>query len=107
MNILSKQQWANTAPQRGIYDVHPNPDKVRRGRGGGTAARRDSVRVFTCACGTPSCVRCREVQAGSFLGSSPFLQNGVISSRLVVEPVETHHRVTPAVGQFISKDEKE
>jgi hypothetical protein len=26
--------------------MHPIPDKVRRGRGGGTAARRDCVRVF-------------------------------------------------------------
>jgi hypothetical protein len=30
----------NTAPQRGIHDVHPIPDKVRRGHGGG------SLRVF-------------------------------------------------------------
>ena len=26
----------NTAPRRGIFDVHPNPDNVRRGQGGGT-----------------------------------------------------------------------
>ena len=26
----------NTVPPGGIYDVHPNPDKVRRGRGGGS-----------------------------------------------------------------------
>jgi hypothetical protein len=32
---------ANTA-----CSVHPIPDKERRGHGGGTAARRDGVRVF-------------------------------------------------------------
>ena len=26
--------------------MHPTPDNVRRGHGGGTAARRDSVRIF-------------------------------------------------------------
>ena len=43
-----------------------------------------SLRVFTCACG--------QVQAGSFLSSSQFLQCSVILSRLVVEPVETQQR---------------
>jgi protein-S-isoprenylcysteine O-methyltransferase Ste14 len=33
------------------------------------------------------------------LASSWFRQSGGISSRLVVEPVETHQRVTPTVGQ--------
>jgi hypothetical protein len=27
--------WPNTAPLRGISDVQPIPDNVRRGRGGG------------------------------------------------------------------------
>ena len=30
----------NTAPLRGIYDVHPIPGKERRGHGGGTLRRR-------------------------------------------------------------------
>jgi len=33
------------------------------------------------------------VFSSSLLGSSQFRQSGVISSRLVVEPVETHQRV--------------
>jgi hypothetical protein len=42
--------------------VHPIPDKVHRGHGGGAAVvGRFAVRVFTCACG--------KVQAGSLHGS--------------------------------------
>jgi hypothetical protein len=36
----------NKALLCGICDVHPIPDKERRGHDGGTAARRDGVRVF-------------------------------------------------------------
>ncbi len=46
------------------------------------------------ACPVPSGPgRGGKVQAGSFLGSSQFCQSGVISSRLVVELVETHQRL--------------
>jgi hypothetical protein len=45
--------------------------------------------VFTCACGTPSCVRRREVQAGSFLGSGlvPLKWCCLVPPRRI-EPVE-------------------
>jgi hypothetical protein len=45
MNSPEKKNPPNTAPLCGIFDVHPIPDKVRRGHGG-TAARKDGVRVF-------------------------------------------------------------
>jgi len=62
------------------------PEEHRDCRGG-TAARRDGVRVFTCACPCPVPIQGRggKVQAGSFLGSGWFLQSGVVSSRRVVE----------------------
>jgi hypothetical protein len=70
VSLASAEAQPNTAPLRGIFDVHrgrspgtshPNPDKHRGHDGGGTAARRDGVRVFTCACG--------KVQPGTFCGS--------------------------------------
>jgi len=33
--VLVGARLPNTAPQRGIYDAPPNPNKVRRGHGGG------------------------------------------------------------------------
>ncbi len=41
----------------------------------------------------------------SELRSSQFRQSGVLSSRLVVELVETHQRVTPAVGPLVPESE--
>ena len=55
VSLASAEAQPNTAPLRGIYDVHRGrspgtshltPDKHRGHDGGGTAARRDSVRVF-------------------------------------------------------------
>jgi len=72
---LLNQKRANTAPLRGIFDVHPT--------GGGR-------RVFACACGT--------VQAGSLCGLKLVPAKQRCLSRPVVELVETHSRVTQAVS---------
>ncbi len=43
--------------------------------------------------------------SGGLRGLSWFRQSGVVSSRLVVEPVETHQRVTRTVRRFeVNKD---
>ena len=56
--------------------MHTTPDKGRRGHDGGTAARRDGVRVF-------KQFSWLEVGSGKVVLSRP-----------------THQRVTPTVGQM-------
>jgi Family of unknown function (DUF5706) len=41
---------------------------------------------------------------GRFLGSSWFCQSDIVSSRLVVEPVEAHQQITQTVGLLMCQD---
>jgi len=67
----------NTAPLRGIFDVHLTPDKVRRDHGGGCEARR-VFRQFA------------------------WLQAG--SGKMAL-PRPAHQRATPAVSQPLQNGE--
>ena len=80
--ITSNNPQPNTASLREICDVHPNPGKVRWGRGGGIGDGRSGL--------LPRLIAARN---RTKLNSSHFRQSGAISSHLVVEPVETHQRV--------------
>ena len=62
------------------HSVHPNPGKVRRGQGGGTAVLGDGVRVF-------KQFAWLEVDSDKIAFSRP-----------------THQQVTPAVGQLNSQE---
>jgi len=94
MASLLIQTAPDTAPLRGIYDVHPTSGKVRRGHDGGCEACRPAFAGTVCAF------------SSSFLGSSQFPQSGVISSRrarlagAVVSkpPAGTHTRSGAAQG---------
>jgi len=60
----------NKAPPRGVCDMHPTPGKDRRHDGDASQCARPTGSQAVC------------------VAWSGFRQNGVISSHLVVEPVE-------------------